>query len=251
MRLLLAALLALPLCAAPAAVDSKEFTKTVNWKADVPVVIEAERGTLEVTGWDQPKVEVYAKVEAETGMFRPKHAVEDTQIQVEEVAGIRIRVDFSKIQQSSWQVFGGGQTRPRVNLKIKVPRAAALRVKSSVAASTLSDLRGELEVETVRGSVVMKGIDGVVRLKTVVGDAELHLAKVSAGTRVETVRGNIQVFLPAKGKFDIEPDALRGEVRSDFGKTAGELIKERTKVNGGGPALRVVTMRGTVEIKKG
>ncbi|MDX2149332.1 MAG: hypothetical protein SFV54_01260 [Bryobacteraceae bacterium] len=249
MKFVLTALLALPLCAAPA-LDSREVTKVVNWKPDVPVVIEAERGTLEVMGWDQPKVDVYAKIEAETGMFRAKYAVEETQVLIDEVAGIRIRVDFSKIQQSSWQIFGGGSTRPKVHLKIKVPRSAPLRVKSTVATTTLADLRGEMEIESIRGSIKMSGIDGLVRLKTVVGDAELHLAKVTSGTRVETVRGNIQVFLPAKVKFDIEPDATRGEVRSDFGKTAGELIKERTKVNGGGPSLRVVTTRGTVEIKK-
>ncbi|MEO8657064.1 MAG: DUF4097 family beta strand repeat-containing protein [Bryobacteraceae bacterium] len=245
--------LLLTVCALSAAdTEIKEFKKTIPLKPDALLALQSEDGGVEVSGWDQPTVEIYARISMETGNFKSKYAVQDTEIKVEgSEAGWQIRADFSKVQQSSWSMLTGGPARPSVHFKIRVPRAARVKVRTENGESRITDLRGELDFEGMRGDVHLSGIEGVVRLQTMSGDIEARFLKPAGPSSVETMRGDVSLYFPAKAKFDIEPKiGQRGTVTSDFGQTLGAPVKEPTKVNGGGPRYRVSTMRGSVSFKK-
>lgn len=232
--------------------DFREFRKTVPLKPDALVALQAEQSGVELTGWDEPTVEIYAKISMEAGAFRSKSAVQDTEIKVDgSEAGWQIRADFSKIQQSSWSMLTGGPARPTVQFKIHVPRAARVKVRSESGESRFADLRGELDFEGIRGGVQLSGIEGVVRVQTMSGDIEARFTKPAGPSSVETMRGDVHLYFPAKAKFDIEPKVgPRGAVTSDFGPTLATPVKDVTKVNGGGPRYRVSTMRGAITFKK-
>ncbi len=233
--------------------EVKEFRKTVPLKPDALLSIESGPGSLEITGSDQPNAEIYAKIEMQPEMFKSKYAVQDTQIKVTESGGdtVQIRADFSKIQQSSWSMFTGGSVRPDVHFKIRMPRTARVRITAHRADTRVQDMRGEIELETSRATVKMNGIAGPVRLRAMRADVELRAASPAGPSRIESFRGTVQVFLPAKAKFSIEPDGRDNSgVTNDFGKTPAETVEGLAKVNGGGPIYRVTSHRGSVAFKK-
>lgn len=230
----------------------KQFSKTIPLKPGTLVSVQGEDGNIEVAGWDQQTLEVRARIEMEPGMFRSKYAVEDTEIKVDETEGaVQIRADFSRIQQSSWSMLAGAPAHPTVHFQLRVPRANALRVHTVTGSTNVQNIRGEVNFEGVRGQAKFSGLEGPVRLKSVLGDIELRMSKAAGPSVVETVRGTITVYLPAKSKFNIDPDVGRAaEVTSDFGAKPGEAVKEPTKVNGGGPSYRVSARRGAIAFKK-
>lgn len=250
MRLLAILLVAGTLAAAGPEV--KEFTKTLPLKPDTLVALQAERGNVEITGWDQPALEIHARIEMEQGMFKSKYAVQDTEIKVEATEGaVQIRADYSKVQQSSWSMLAGGSVHPVVHYQLKVARGSRLRVRNEGGSVNIQNIRGDVDFETVHGDGKFAGLEGPVRMKTVFGDIELRMNKAAGPSIVETIRGSVTIYLPAKAKFNIEPEAGRSaEITSDFGATAGQAVKEATKVNGGGPSYRVTVRHGTVAFKK-
>lgn len=254
MRPLAAILLAACLlAAADQKPDVKEIRKSVAIKPDGLVAIQAEQGTVEVNGWDRPDVEVNARIELTPGPFQSKTAVQDTEIKIESGDGnaIQIRADYSKIQQSSWSLFSGGPVHPPVHFRIQVPRAVRVRIHTVQCPADVRDLRGELDFDSMRGDGKFTGLEGPLRIRAIMSDVEIRIAKPAGPSRIEAMRSNVSIYLPAKAKFDIDPEATRGgTLTSDFGSKPGEEVQSATKVNGGGPTYRTLTQRSTISFKK-
>ncbi|WP_188766621.1 hypothetical protein [Emticicia aquatilis] len=161
----------------------------------------------------------------------------------------------------------------KVNLTIKVPRKASLKLK------TIND--GDIYVESVAGNHEISNINGEIKMKNVAGSVVantineniiINFTDITPNTPMAftTLNGNVDVTFPANLKANVKLKSDMGEVLTDFDidvdKTAAKVKqtadKEKGlykiqkdewtygKINGGGPEIMMKTMHGDVLIRK-
>ncbi len=244
---------------ATAAKASTDVNETRQVSPDARIQVDNMAGTIRVTGWDKPEVEI-------TGELGDRV----DELEISEVSGgLRIRVhnqdNLRRIDES--------------HLSLQVPAGAILELESisadmrvegldngSIVASSVS---GEIEitantghleaesvsgdvifsgrtprvtVETVSGEIDVKGVTGEVRVTTVSGDLVLQGGEISSG-RFETVSGDLEadlqvadggrlsadsmsgdvtILLPASQQAEFSAQTYSGDIRSDFGTVSRE-----------------------------
>ncbi len=129
-------------------------------------------------------------------------------------------------------------------------------------------------VETVSGNIRARGLNGQIKLETVSGDIDADNSgyrDVNAGTvsgditlrgkpdsgvrvDVETMSGDVHVFLPGDASARLRASSFSGSIRSDFGSVKepehgpGSSLE---MTNGGGDGqVKIETFSGDIEIRK-
>lgn len=160
------------------------------------------------------------------------------------------------------------------DLVIQVPASSSLEVRSMMDGMVVVEgVGGEIDINNVNGPVTLKGVSGNILVHTVNGDIEAALSRVSSDKPLSfsTMRGDIDVTLPAAVKADLKMKSDQGEIYTDFDvnltrQTARSDAPERTErgqyrivfdrslvgtVNGGGPEISFTTFAGNIYIRKG
>ncbi len=237
----------------------KEVRQTLALTAGGRLVIETERGSIRVEGWDNAQAEIFGRVEDDSYFLRDLSAVRETEIRIEATPSqIRIRTDYSRVRERGWGLFGFLAytiEHPPVHYRVRMPRTARLTIKDHRSETTVAGLKSDLEMETHRGWVDVRGHDGAVEFKSHRGEALFKLAGLPRASRVETYRGDITLSLPRDRGFQLDADLGRhGSLSSDFEIPNKNLSRDhksyRGTVNGGGPDLRVKSERGTVRLRR-
>lgn len=233
--------------------DIKEVRKTVPLDRDGRVAINTYKGSVSVRSWDNPQVEIYARVEPDGSGSRWKEKIEDTEIRIDVSAGsVRIESDYEKVKRRSsrfWDLFDG--TLPLVHYTVKMPRSARLSIKDYKSKTAVADLRSEVEIDTYKGTVALWGLDGALSLKTYKGDARVQFVNLAGRSRFDTYKGEIEISLPKDKGFDLETDVgRRGSLDSDFQVSIPAGKGFRGSVNGGGPAIHLKTYKGKLRLRR-
>src|SRR4051794_5654500 len=89
-------LLALALSALVQAADSREVNKSARLNENGSVTINNHKGSIEVSTWDRPEVEMRARIEAEPGMFSSSRRLFDaTEVQFDASSNsVQIRTKY-------------------------------------------------------------------------------------------------------------------------------------------------------------
>jgi len=96
----------------------------------------------------------------------------------------------------------------------------------------------ELEVETINGDIISKGLTGPMELNTINGDIDLYVAQdLKADLNMETINGTMYT------NRDIAFESKRGNLC----KIGGDV---ETKLNGGGPEINLSTINGSMFLRK-
>lgn len=96
----------------------------------------------------------------------------------------------------------------------------------------------ELTVETINGDLVIKGMNGPLDLSTINGDIDLFIAEnQGADLEMETINGTMYTDL------DMQITNKKGSMC----KVGGDV---HTKLNGGGLAIQLSTINGTMFLRK-
>jgi hypothetical protein len=95
-------------------------------------------------------------------------------------------------------------------------------------------------METYRGSVDIRGLDGAIEFKSYRGRALVKMVNLTRNCRLETYRGEITLALPRDRGFQLDSDLGRhAGLSSDFRTPTENLSRNhkqyRGAVNGGGP----------------
>ncbi len=232
----------------------KEIHKTLPIDRDGTVSLETFKGSIDVTAWDRPEVDVRARIEPDPDGRDQAEKVERTEISIEGSGRrVRIETDYGRIRHHGFFGFADDGTMPFARYTIQMPKGARLEIKDYKSESRIDGISGGLDFDTYKGEARVTGIEGSVHLETYKGDVRVSYAGF-AESRFETYKGEIEIALPAAAAFDLDADLGRhGDLVSDFEvaiRSARDGGRQRGSVHGGGPRLRLETYKGRFEIKQ-
>jgi DUF4097 and DUF4098 domain-containing protein YvlB len=153
-----------------------------------------------------------------------------------------------------------------------VPENSSLHLKSVNAKDVrVEGVSGEINAETVNGSIDISGASGPVVAHCLNGRLSATFKTVPAGKPMSfsTLNGRIDITLPAGAKADLKINNQRGETYSDFDLDVQTTVSrteskrengpkykinmERSvtaRINGGGPEMSMRSLNGTIYIRK-
>lgn len=237
-------------------IASEKVDKRLPAAKDGLVTIENVAGSVRVNGWDRDEVEVTGMLGKETKELVFTNTGNRTTIRVE-------------LPQHVRDVEGS-------DLVIQVPRSSRVEIRVVSATAAVTDLQGELSIESVSGDVEATGavreaeistVSGTIQFKTD-GTLEKGLFKTVSGKidvaallgtagrfRFETVSGPVDLRLPKRTSADFEVSSFSGDITSDFGEkpTKRDQYLPSQDLNfslgGGGARVSVKTLSGSIHLR--
>ena len=239
------------LAATAAHAADKRIHKTASLAPNGSVSIDTHNGTIVVTTWNQPTVDVTARIEP--GEWGSQEDVNDTDVKVTgSGSDVRIESDYSSVgTHITW--FGISRNLPLVHYTISMPSTARLGITDHNASVRVTGLRNDLHVSSHNGSVEVADLDGAADVETHNGDIRVSYARFTRSSSFETHNGGIDIRLPAGAKFHVNANGHHMDVDSEFPTMVSHVPREGRYVgdiNGGGPELRVSTHNGSLRLRK-
>jgi DUF4097 and DUF4098 domain-containing protein YvlB len=237
-----------------AAMAGEDIDRTLDMPEGGLVLVENLAGSVEITTWDRPQVQVRGE---------PGDSVEEVVIETTS-RGVEVRI---RNQKDKRRIDG-------TDLYLRVPQSASIEAEGVSASISVRDSRGEsitlstvsgdvevqadteradlksvsgdvefkgstsrMTAEAVSGDVTLVGVDGEVKASTVSGDISVEAGGVSRG-RFESVSGettialavgdegrltcdsmsgDVEVRLPSSQEGNFSAQSYSGSIRSDFG----------------------------------
>lgn len=266
--------------------QDKTFEDSVELQPGSRLALEADRGSVRLTSWDQPRVDIRARIEPPRGVDSDyaRSAVEGTTIEVRgSRRSVRIRTNYRGVPRRV-----GGFRMPRVHYEIRAPRQLDLDLeidrsntvlagfdgrlllafdRSDIEATdltgalTLTLERGALRATDLSGSTVLDidrgrgvevdGVQGSFQLDLDRTDATLRNVQIADDSAVEIDRGDLVLELASDQVLTIHADLTR---RADFSSDLPVKLQQDGRelhgtINGGGPTLRIDADRSNVRLR--
>ena len=222
---------------------------------DARLTLDTSRGSVELSSWDRPAVEVRARIAppSQVDDACAREAVEAVVIDVRQRDGaVDVRTDRSEAPRCGWlRVLGQQRALARVHYEIRAPRELELDLDINRADTTLAgfrgrirlevnrsrleaaDLTGTIRIDLNRGQLDAHGLGGTLRidlnrsrgdLSEVHGklhidanrtDVALRSIRIDADSRVEINRGDVDLELVAGQTLTVDGRTRRSDITSD------------------------------------
>ncbi|MEM1090844.1 MAG: DUF4097 family beta strand repeat-containing protein [Pseudomonadota bacterium] len=241
------ALLALLLCQPAAARTLQEITESYPLETGGSISLDNINGDIELKSWDESRVQVNYRI---TG--KSEKALERIRVKIKADPN-HLRIDTIHSKSNSWWGSGDGGS---VSYELMVPTGARLRSIETVNGSiSIEGVTGEVDAETVNGSIEVSGIESDAKLSTVNGRVEAQLDRLNSDQRVslESVNGQIIVYMPDNADVEIRAETVHGQLRNDFNLPVekGMVGKDlRGRLGSGGGRLTLDTVNGSINIRR-
>jgi hypothetical protein len=136
---------------------------------------------------------------------------------------------------------------------VHLPRSAAVKLVGTNADIDVADVGGVLTVETTNGKVNATSLGNAATVETTNGAVYLDFANVGAGgISCVTTNGRIEIVIPRASKASLSARVTNGAISTqNLDIAATEQSKRRldASIGGGGPAIRLETTNGLIELK--
>jgi len=229
-----------------------EWTKSFNLERAAKLRIETSDANIRVTAWDGPTVE--ARI-ATKGWKIGGDGINIVDHQTADQIDIEVR-----FPHHVFQVNWGNR---RVDIEIKVPRMAdldlhtgdgnvdvqgvkgAILLRSGDGNLTLSELQGTLKAHTGDGNIDVRNVRGEVTLHT--GGGRIDLTGIDGSLTAETGDGRVHV----NGRFDVL-DVKTGDGGIDAVASEGSKLDANWRLNTGDGNLTLrlpATIAADVELR--
>ena len=134
-------------------------------------------------------------------------------------------------------------------IRIENLNGTELDVDTVSGVMELTDIRAdELSLSTISAKITCSGAARDVSLETTSGNCALELTERPEKIDLESVSGDLELFLPKKAGFALRLDTVSGKFRSDFDYSTPQ---GDTYLSGDGScAIRAETVSGNVDIRQ-
>ena len=254
------AMIALLLVGGLQAQESREVRKSGPFAKDGRLLIDTYKGSVEVTTWEKPEIDIVARIESEGSGRNAKENVERTEVRIKLTENsARVKTDYDKVRRhldGFFGIFDGESVElPMVHYVIRVPKSARVEIKDYKSKTRASGLQSRLTIDSYKGEIDIQNLSGSLDLNTYKGEARVNFANLTGKSTAETYKGEIEITLPKEKGFDLDAEIGKGaDFRSDFAlgqERTGKRSRSRdirTAVNGGCPLVRLDTHKGTIRL---
>lgn len=266
------ALLAVMLLPLLASAQTKTFNRTVALSPGGNLRVNTDIGTLRLTAWERPEVEISARIIARSEENARAEAVqrgfESASIEVTG-GGSAVTIKANYGNENDYGVWN--IVRPRIEWEIRAPRQANLdlnvdrseaevrgfegnhRMHSDRTVLRVEDLAGDIRLEIDRGAESQLGrVRGRVTVTSDRTNLTFAQLQLTGDSTLNLNRGNIELqFARAQGLSLAVNRDRRSSFKSDFPLAARDINEGRIEepINGGGPRLTIETDRAQVYLR--
>jgi hypothetical protein len=254
-----------------AAAQERREARTVALDAGGILRLDAPKGSVTITGWDRPAVDITARIVAPANLDAGygARALAATAIDVVGEGGevsVRSNYDAVPARGAVW----ADRVVPAVHYVIRAPRALRLYVEADLGPVAVAGFDGAVDLKVDRGALDLRDVRGEIsvtidrgdrsRLVDVAGRLQLEADRTSLvvttgqvddRSRIDIERGDLDLRLPAGQAITLQTEvSRRSRVVSDFPVQwdGGEPRRATGHINGGGPILAIEADRGRVHV---
>lgn len=224
------------------AATNEQFHKIVPLSSGGSFLLDNVNGSVQVEGWDRDEVEVSAVKTSDTDT----RDLEQVKIEVESVPG----------QVAVHTLYPNGQGADvAVEYRVHVPYRVLLGSVETVNGSVVvRGVEGSGDLRSVNGNVEVLNSSGRFNAKTTNGNLHLELRRLLDGgpMNIETVNGSVVLGLPSDGHANVKVLSMNGDLTSDLPLTSTARTVAahtfRAKLGAGGGNISVRTVNGGVRL---
>ncbi|MBL8176266.1 MAG: DUF4097 family beta strand repeat protein [Bryobacterales bacterium] len=172
-------------------------------------------------------------------------------IELESIAG-QVTVNGSYSGELSFRNVAKPLRFESPNSEVRVEQTMGL-VKIALGSITAENVQGPVKVRSKVADVQVREFTQTAEVQLERGDIEVRPGAAHGRIDARTENGNIDLIVPAGGKFDLQATTKRGEINNDFGaplKADTEGRAATLKGSTGGPAIVVETERGEITVRR-
>ena len=256
-RILAIASLLLALTAAAAA--AQDFQKTYQLGPDGQVSIRNVSGNVIVTGYDGGQITVNAiregrdrdlvQVEDLSSANRielraryPKNCNCDASIRFEAQVPRSIRYQFEELSSASGNIEVSDVT-------------GDVRINTASGDVMVKDVTGRVDASTASGEMRVRGIAGTISARSASGDVDVEVSRLEGDQRMEfsSASGDVNVRLPGHLDAEVELSSATGEVKTNFplsveSERYGPGQRARGRLGNGSRRLQISSASGNVSL---
>jgi len=145
--------------------------------------------------------------------------------------------------------------------KLRVPENIALEITRDCAKgglTTITNIKNEIEFKGCH-DVTLAKVTGPIVVNTISGSVSVVFTDIAKDKpiSISSVSGEVDVTIPAKTPFSLEMGTVSGQMYSDFDFPVTKDMKRvgggsiRSDLNGGGTAVRLHSVSGSIYLRKG
>jgi hypothetical protein len=147
-----------------------------------------------------------------------------------------------------------GRDEKRIDYVLRVPPTMTLEVLTVNGRIVTRGVEGETQATTVNGKIDIEtaGLNEL-RATTVNGQVRAKFTRDFQGARFKTVNGGVEAFFPQNASFAVDLSQVNGDFEAAFPLSIHSNPGSRRvsgEVNGGRHDLKIVTVNGDVELAK-
>jgi hypothetical protein len=147
-----------------------------------------------------------------------------------------------------------GHDDKRIDYVLRVPPTVTLEVMTVNGRIVTRGVEGETQATTVNGKIDIEtaGLKEL-RATTVNGQVKAKFTRDFQGARFKTVNGGVEAFFPQNASFAVDLSQVNGDFEASFPLSIHSNPGSRRvsgEVNGGRHDLKIVTVNGDVELAK-
>ena len=228
----------------PASAADENFHHTYPLAAGGSFALENVNGSVQVEGWSRDEVEVSA---VKTATRNDSRDLSQVKIEVDDSHPGQVAVHTRYPQGEGAEVA--------VEYHVHVPYRVLLGSIETVNGSvTVRGVEGGGELRSVNGNVEVFDSSGRFSEKTTNGNLRLELRQLMAGgpMNLETVNGSVVLGLPQGARADLKVVAMNGDIYSELPVTSSASTPAarafHAKLGTGGGEISVRTINGGIRL---
>jgi len=225
------------------------FRKDLDLKPGAAISLENADGNIEISGWKEEKLEVYA----ERGGELPKSAGIYFYGQRFSPPDVRVRSAGDSVRISTLEK-GHDEQGGVVHYVLRTPHSVNLdSIRNGKGRIAVSDIYGQALLDADEGEVRISNYSGSldVRLGSGLVEAEVLDLRPQDSVRIKVERGDIVLFLEPDAAAQLIADAPGGSVLSEL-EVGQPLPAKRVaaKLGAGGGSIELTAVAGDIRIRK-